>query len=280
VRGGSVRISEFKRLVAEARETWSLPNGDEAMNVQRGAKRITLVVSVMAGLGTWVHSSTALFDHWYWEREQYLAYREKYENIKWFWETWDADAWTRDGNRMAKNDVLHALLDSPWRGMPFTRGDIFDQINPEPGSRTDFTLSGCDVMPGIDATMLDLPAAALPEAVQKAREKGLWKALANCRSEETFWTKRIQLQLLVFSIVFGLLPSTGAFIVVWLLFFLFRWISRGFVTAAGQAPKVGELNDPMLSPPKEPSGGTEYKSPVCNTQENAAEADKQPMIIG
>lgn len=244
------------------------------MNMQRGTKRITLVVSVLAGLGVWVSFSKACLDDWHYEREQYLRYCDKHENLKWFWEAWDADGWTADGNTMSKNDVLRYLLEIPSFHRRFTRANV------EPDSSTEILLSASEVLPGMDLAMVDLPPVALADAVQEAREEGLSTAGFNRWREETFWTRRTDLQLLALSVAFGFLPSTAAFLVVWLLFFLLRWIGRGFLTVAEQAPKISELDDPVLSARTVPSGGTECRSSVSKTPEPAAETEEQPMITG
>jgi hypothetical protein len=244
------------------------------MNLQRGAKRITLVVSVVAGLVAWVYSSIALFDHWYWEREQYLAYKEKYENLKWFWETWDADAWTRGGNSMTKNDVLRALLGLPLYGMRFTR-----QIDPELDFRIQFRLSGCDVLPGMNLAMLDLPAAALAEAVRKARVRGSNNARFDYVCAGTFWAKRTRPQLLLISVMSGSAIGSAASITIWVLFFLLRWIGCGFVTGPKQIPEAGQSDDPVLLWQKGSSGGDVGESSACNPQEDVTEVGKQPTSV-
>lgn len=207
------------------------------MNVERGVKRITLVVSMVVGLGAWIYSSISLFEYWYWEREQYLSYEKKYEDIKWFWETWDADAWTRDGNKMTRDDVLYALLDSPWRAMCFVR-----QIDPELDFRTEVLLSGHDVLPGTNASMLQLPTAAFAEAVQKARKDGLWAAYGNCSTGAYS-----RPQFLAFSIIGGFSIGLGAFVAVWLSFFLLRWIGRGFSPTIYAPSEKGASGNPTYS---------------------------------
>jgi hypothetical protein len=244
------------------------------MNLERGAKRITLVVSMAVGLVAGVYSSISLFDYWYWEREQYLSYERKYENIKWFWKTWDADAWTRDGNKVTKNDVLHTLLDSPWRGIPFTHDDISDRPNVESGSATEFTLYGRDVVPGMNPAMLNLPAAALGEAVQKARKDGLWAAYRNCSTGAYS-----RPQFLTFSIIGGFSIGLGAFIAVWLSFFLLRWIGRGFSTTTGAVSAKGASCNPTYSLSGESPEDQESDSGGRGSPESAPRTEAQPMTI-
>jgi hypothetical protein len=256
-------ISEFGRLMADALKTSSLLVGDDAMNLERGVRRITLVVSVVTGLGAWVLSSQTLYDHWCWERQQYLAYKEKHENIDLFWKTWDANGWALYGYDINKNGVLRMLAEVPYRGMTFTT------------DATDFTLHGYEVLPGMNAAKFDLPATGLATALQKARRDGRWNALFDYVGAETFWTKRTRTQLLAFSVVGGLAIGSATFATVWLLFFLLRWIGRGFFTATGQVLKVGESDDLVLSSLKEPSGAEECQLSVCNSQQHAAEGGKQ-----
>jgi hypothetical protein len=250
------------------------------MNLQRGVKRVTLVVSLVAGLGAWAHCAGAFFDDSCWEREQYLAYKEQYENVKWFWETWDVDGWTRDGNRMTKNDVLRALLDPPWRGVLFTRGNIRDQINPEAGSLIEFTLFARDVVPGMDAAILDLPAVALAEAIGKAREEGLSKRFWPWIEAETFWTKRTRPQLVALSAVVDLPIGIGAFITVWLVFFLMRWIVGGFCTTTALAPAGVESGNSTPMSERDVPESTQRALYSRDAKEDTAKTGSKSVIIG
>ncbi len=162
-----------------------------------------------------------------------------------------------------KNGVLRTLAEAPYRGMTFTT------------DTRDFTLRGSEVLPGMNAATFDLPVAGLATALQKARRDGRWNALFDYVWAGTFWTKRTRPQLLAFSITGGFVVGLGAFIALWLLFILLRWIGRGFFATTGRAPKVGKSDDLVLSSSKEPSGAEERELSVCNAQQYAAEAGKQ-----
>ncbi len=192
------------------------------VNIERGVRRLILVLSLLVGFGTAAVSASSLLDRWERDRRSHLQNEQTYENIKLFWRVWDANCWDT-----GQRETLRALLAD--HGMKFTS---------DGGT---FTLYQDDVLPGIDGT-INLPPGrgleglppAVVAAIQKAREQGLWDALWRGAETDTFWTRRPPSQLLGASIFFGLLLGTVPFTVVWLSFFVFRWIACGF--AGGKAP--------------------------------------------
>jgi len=54
------------------------------MNLERGFRRITLVLSVIIGLGAWFLFFVVIFAGWDYERSRYSKYKSDYDNISYF----------------------------------------------------------------------------------------------------------------------------------------------------------------------------------------------------
>lgn len=233
------------------------------MNVERGLKRIALILSLVAGIGVWYSVSHEKFDYWDTIRYQRQDYVAKKKIVEFMWGVWDGDGFEGgEGRKMSKREVIEHLL-TDW-------------------SHSEFEVEGksvwiraSDFFPGVSEQMLSMTPPQLDAAAQAAKVDACFIA-----DPESPLANSSRPVLVGLSIACGLPVGVGGFLGVWLLFFLLRWIGRGFVTATEQAPKTGQSDDPGLSSLKEPCGGEVSELSTCNPQSDAAEAGRQPMSIG
>jgi len=182
------------------------------MNVERGFRRITLLLSIVVGLGIWLISSFIIFSVWEDEHLQYNKCEEDYDNIQWFWSVWDANGWDV-GNR----SVIQHLLDSKdaYKLAPFKKRDETIYLKPE------------QVFPGIKKSVLENPPDFLNWTAQNSKSKALKEAREKVRRHRKWGNKKIS-EMIALSVVTGLPIGAAGFIVIWLIFFLLRWLVRGF----------------------------------------------------
>jgi len=205
-------VAIFCALVIASGIYLGLRNTHLELNLRRGFKRITALLSIIIGLGAWSLCSGLLFSIWDYEREQYNEYRDDYQNIAYFWSVWDVNGWSG-----GKKGVVEHLLESEnsYYGAPFAVGD------------KTIHLKAYDVFPGIDKDMLNMPLYVLDEKSQVAKKKAV-KAIRNNMEMYEYWGKRTSSHIVLLSIVVGLPAGVIGFSVVWFLFFLLRWLVRGF----------------------------------------------------
>lgn len=182
------------------------------MKLERGFRRITLILSILVGVGACFLCFVFIFESWDYERWRYDNYKDDYDNITYFWTVWDANGW--DGG---KRSVVQHFLDSEDNYASFDiRGE---KVN----------LNTYDVFPGIGKEMLDLPLDALDQNAKTAKEKALKKIENNLKAHER-WGNKTMPETISLSILASLPAGAIGFLVVWFLFFVLRWLIRGFCT--------------------------------------------------
>jgi len=234
------------------------------MNIERGVRRIALILSLVAGIGAWYSVSREKFDRWdvmCYHRQDYLA---KKKIIEFLWGVWDSGGFEEDqGRKINKREVIEHLL-TDWSRNEF-------EIE---GKRV--WISASDFFPGVSERMLSMTPAQLDVVAQAAKVDACF--IAEPESSLVNWSRPVLMGL---GIACGLPSGLGGFLGVWLSFFLLRWIGRGFVAAPGQAAEIGESDGLVLSSPNQASGEEERKSSACDTQVDAAkEAEGQAINVG
>jgi len=182
------------------------------MNLERGFKRITLVLSIVIGLGTWFLCFVFICDSWDRERSIYSRYKKDYDNISYFWEVWDANGWSG-----GKRSIVQHFLDSK---------DYYYFAPFEIGGETVY-LNGRAVFPGINRDMLDLRLDSLDEKAKTAKEKAL-KIAKNDLERHELWGNKELPEIVSLSILAALPAGVMVFLIVWFFFLLLRWLIRGF----------------------------------------------------
>jgi hypothetical protein len=191
------------------------------MKLERGCRRITLVLSVVIGLWAWLLCFVLISDGWDYECRRYSMYKDDYENITYFWDVWDANGWSR-----GKRSVVKNFLESKSRksSAPFEiRGETV-------------YLDADDVFPGIYMDMLDLPLDSLDEKAKTAKEKAYKTIEKNIKSHELWGNKRLS-EIICLSILASLPAGLIGFLAVWFFFFLLRWLVRGFCSSTDETCK-------------------------------------------
>jgi len=148
--------------------------------------------------------------------------------VSYFWAVWDANGWSG-----GKRSVIQYILDSKSKQSlaPFKIHDETVYLNAD------------NVFPGINRDMLDLPLdyievkahkdgldlrpVTLDDKAKTAKEKAL-KTIENNLKNHEFWGNKTLPEIICFSNLSALPAGVIAFSVVWFIFFLLRWLVRGF----------------------------------------------------
>lgn len=231
------------------------------MNVERGFRRVTLIVSVVVGIGAWHSIAFEVFDRWEALRSEYEGRVAKADIATRFWSRWGRDGFVDvEGRTITKRDAIRLLL-THYTVSWFDCGK-------------GIWISASDVFPGVNEETLSLPPDTLEEVAQAARTNACFVA-----DPENPLAKRSRSLLVVLSIACGIPAGTGAFVGTWLLFFLMRWIGRGFTTTVGETSTQGRPRDLTLSSSEELSETNKNEPCACTGREGASETRRQPMTI-
>lgn len=191
------------------------------MIVERGFRRITLLLSIVVGLGIWLVSSFIIFTILENERFQYNNHVEDYDNIVYFWSVWDANGWS-GGNRNIIRHLLNSKND--YSGASFKRVGKTIHLMPH------------QVFPGIDESMLDIELDLLDWKVQTAKVKAFKNAQENIQIYARLGSRKFS-EIVGISIAVGLPIGIIGFVVIWVIFFLLRWLVRGFCSDKDETRK-------------------------------------------
>lgn len=190
------------------------------MNLRRGFRRITFVLSVFVALTAAISCFLGVFDGSISERGAYNDSKDDYENITQFWLVWDVNGWE-------KYEVVKHLLSSYER--PYSLSAPFDF-----GSGTVY-LHPQDVFPGINKNMLYMPLAALDKEAQTAKEIAIREARRKVESYE-YWGTKSTPTIILISIVVALVSAglgyLSTWVIVWFsgmtIYNFFKWLILGF----------------------------------------------------
>jgi len=185
------------------------------MNLERGFKRIVLLLSIIAGIGVSIFWGYNKFSDMMAERYSYLDSCKSLENVRWFWSVWDSNGWR-------KKVVVKHLLDADTITYPLRRKAIFKRD----GNEVDFY--SFEVFPGLDESVLDMPPDLLDKTAQQAKSQALANANDPLKGYKQHWNKNF-FQIITITIVVGLFFGILAFAFVWIVFFLIRWPVLGLI---------------------------------------------------
>ena len=197
----------------------SRANPQEPVNLRRGYRRITLLVSIIAALVAWLICVLFVGTIWDEERRLYNADKKNYDGIVWFWHVWDANGW-----EAGKKGITQYLLNK-------TICDGYAQID---GASDDegFFVKAWDVFPGIENIMPDMPLHSLDEQAKAAKEVALERAAKNSKNHERWGNKSLHV-IISLSVLAALPTGMVGFVFVWLIYFLVRWLILGFRNDTG-----------------------------------------------
>ncbi len=231
------------------------------MNIERGFKRIALILSLVVGIGAWYSVSREKFDYWdvmRYQRQDYLAKKKIIESL---WGVWDRGGFEGgQGKKMSQRDVVEHLL-TDWSRNEFEVEKKWIWI------------SASEFFPGVSQRMLSMTPAQLEAAAQAAKVDACFIA-----DPESPLANRSRPMLMGLSIAFGIPAGTGGFVGVWLSFVLLRWIGCGFFTTTEESPRKGN-QDELQSSPEELPGSMDSKLCACDTSEGVAGGAKRPMTV-
>lgn len=195
------------------------------MNWDRGFKRLTLFISIVAGLQALLFFTGIWFDEFEYTHTRSQSLIEEKNDIELFWEVWNTTGWVHNIKEpmsvpAKKSEIVKYLLDDPYSAKNFEResGDI--NVHPY------------KVWPDINAGLLKLSEKDLEIAAQSARKK----ALTNIK-KSVFWGRRTDGEVICLSIAAALPFALVAYILVWLIYHLLRWFVLGF---AGEKKEIGK----------------------------------------
>jgi hypothetical protein len=208
------------------------------MNLERGFRRIVLLLSIIAGLSIGSFEAYKCYeDHLFYLsscKEHYQTEARRLDDILWFWSVWDCNGWS-GGKRV----VLKDLLDPEYSKECFVRdcngwrcpGGI-ERYLPIKLVAKNVSFTRFDVFPGLDYSVVNLPPDILDKTAQQAKNEAidtirreLLSSEKKLERVEKINTYQIVTNSLITSLSFGIL----AFISIWAMFFLVRWLILGFI---------------------------------------------------
>jgi hypothetical protein len=194
------------------------------MNIRRGFRRITFVLSILVACTAAAFCSASFSDYLNSERGAYNNSKNSYENINQFWLVWDANEWI-GGNREAVRNLLN--LQTNDRGYQYElREGKFTFDNGKV-----VTLHASEVLPGINKDMLYVPLDVLEKAAQSAKEQSIEKAKRRLKDHEYWWTKSTITFVLV-CMVAALVGAALGFLATWIastsIYRFIEWLILGF----------------------------------------------------
>lgn len=184
------------------------------LNLRRGFRRITLLLSIVVALVAWLICFVFVFDSWDVERSRYSAYKVNYYDIGRFWHYWDANDFDA-----RKREVIQYLLDSAdsdsdARFLKVSDGQWYDA-------------KAYELFPGIRKEMLDMPLHSLDEKANAAKEIALKRAEKKIKAHERWGNKSLPVTI-CFSMLAALPAGVLSLAVVWFIYFLLIWLTLGF----------------------------------------------------
>lgn len=201
------------------------------MNFERGFRRIIILLSIVIALTVWFWFSALRFKN---AKQYQMELKQEAEEYRCFWDCWEADNFLGSKKRII-TDFLRDPEEAKMVGVDNGNDIKAIRLYPNivfPGIeqlRVHFDTLGGQLTPGI----LRISDSALEEAAQVAR--------ANCLAlEPNFSTYfiRSKKEMITRSILEGIPVAVGAFIAVWLLFLIFKWISSGFCSDGANTTKT------------------------------------------
>jgi hypothetical protein len=221
------------------------------MNLYRGFKRITLLLSIVVTLAAWFWFSEGRFRS---AEQKQKALEEDAEQYRCFWDCWDADDFLGASKRMVVADLL-------------TGPDKLKAVIVPNGDDARVLFLAPDVVfPGIESLRVHLDTVTtgygrlLMSVSDSALEEAAQAAKAKCLALEPRFSRhfvRSPREMLTSSILEGGPVAAGTFGAVWLLFLLFRWIVCGFY---GGVAKTGKTQTETGTPAIVPEVPNEYDS--------------------
>jgi|GEM_PF-2875406 len=203
-------------------------------DLERGFRRLTLLLSVVLALVTWFWFSEARLRG---AEQKQEAIIDDASNYRRFWDCWDTDNFYASSRQMVVEDLLSGHDEA--KMVPVPNGGDNCRV---------LLLVPQVVFPGIDDLrqyyhiydpqnnrgILRIADSALEKAAQTAKAK--------CLAFEPYFSQhfvRSRREMMTRSIFEGVPVGAGAFGAMWTLFLLFKWISRGFhcdVVNTGRTP--------------------------------------------
>jgi hypothetical protein len=184
------------------------------MYAERGFRIITYLVSLIFGLMVFLFCLVLLIDHFQNEQAQYNNLKNEYDNIVYFWKVWDA-------NEGLHHHAIQSLLDSDKdTGVPLRNNN--GQI---------VYLKADKVFPGVHKDMLDMSSFDLDVKAKDARIKAIQKA----------GKKVVKPVIVDWFLALSLGAGAIGISLIWLLFFIIRWVVRGFCSDSQKTSKKNNL---------------------------------------
>jgi hypothetical protein len=180
------------------------------MNVEHGFRRITLLVSIIIGLAVALLCFVLIGEEVVYERELYNDYKEDSENIVYFWRIWDANGWVA-----GHKGIVRYLKINPYSALFELRDGKTISLNPQ------------DVFPGLDKLTILSPLDEIEKEAQNAKIIAIQRAKNNIE-KYAYWGEKKLFGIVLFGVGIALLVGVIGFSLVWLLFFLIRWLVLGF----------------------------------------------------
>lgn len=186
------------------------------MYAERGFRIITYFVSLIFGLVVFLFCFVLLIDRFKYEQAQYNNLKDEYDNIVYFWKVWDA-------NEDLRRHAIQSLLDSDKdTGVPL-RNDNGQTVY----------LKADKVFPGINKDILDMSSFDLEVKAKAARTKAIQKA----------GKKVVKPMIVDWFLALSLGAGAIGISLIWVLFFIIRWIVRGFCSDTQKMSKNNKLID-------------------------------------
>lgn len=211
------------------------------MNLERGFRRVTFVLSIAVLLVVWFCFSEARFTKAQLTQAELKQDAEQYRR---FWDCWDAN----DFCGASKGMIIVDLLSGPQKVkmIPVPDGNKIEVLLLDPNI----------AFPGIDQlrTHVDTFGGRLTHGILRISESALEEAAqvakAGCIALEprfSMYFGRTTAEMLTRSIFEGIPVAGGAFAALWVLFLISKWISCGFHSAGAKAVKTSvELKAPVV----------------------------------
>jgi len=186
--------------------------GKKAMRIERGFRRITLFISIVVGLAAGFLCYSLQYSDIQSRRFQYNRYKEDYENIAYFWRIWDANGWAA-----GHKGIVRYLEKNPYSAS-------FKLLD----GKTIY-LNTQDVFPGVDkfTSLLPLDEDEIEKKVQNAKLIAIQRARNNFEKHK-HWGDNTPPMVVAKMLASASFVGFVGFSIIWLLFFLTRWLVLGF----------------------------------------------------
>lgn len=186
------------------------------MYVEAGFRIITYLVSIIFGLMVFLFCLALLFVNFQHEQAQYNNLKNEYDTIVYFWKVWDA-------NEDRRRHTIRSLLDS----------DKYTSVPLRNDNGQTVYLKADKVFPGINKDMLDMSSFDLDVKAKAARKKAIQKA----------GKKVVKPVIVDWFLALSLGAGAVGISLIWLLFFIIRWLVRLFCSGSQKKSKNNNLID-------------------------------------